>query len=63
MSTSLPNSVIFDAAPSLALKKLPVETKSRLLLAGLDDFSHSLPVEGACRAGSSYQTVGPQLWH
>ena len=36
MSTSFPNSVIFDAAPSLeALKKLPVETKGRLLLASL----------------------------
>jgi hypothetical protein len=36
VSTSFPNSVIFDAAPSLeALKKLPVETKSRLLLARL----------------------------
>ena len=36
MSTSFPNSVIFDAAPSLeALKKLPVETKGSLLLASL----------------------------
>ena len=36
MTKAFPNSVIFDAAPTLeALKKLPVETKSRLLLARL----------------------------
>lgn len=36
MTKAFPNSVIFDAAPTLeALKKLPLETKSRLLLARL----------------------------
>jgi len=36
MTKAFPNSVIFDAAPTLeALKKLPIETKSQVLLARL----------------------------